>query len=148
MARHGVFDAKAAVWPGADPKDDCFAMKPAQQESIALGDSSAQLPTIDGPHTVIVNAFIDVPCDGNLRLAFRCLKATKRGGVQLKVQSSDDFGVADPWTNHEAAVPDGDGTVNGVVIDTMDDGDSINVIADIPATGARLFGGLSGVSAP
>ena len=79
---------------------------------------------------------------GNLRLAFRCLKSSKRGTAQLKVQSSSDLGVSDPWTHHEAAVPDADSILNGVVFHTTDDGDFINVIADIPATGAKIFGRL------
>ena len=66
-----------------------------------------------------------------------------RGGAVLKVQSSNDIGITDPWTSHEAAVPDADSTVNGVVFDTTDDGDYIQVIADIPAAGAKLFGRLS-----
>ena len=83
-----------------------------------------------------------------LRLTFRCLKSTKRGTAQVKVQSSNDLGASDPWTSHEAAVPDADGTVNSVIFDTTDDGDYINVIADIPAGGTKLFGRLSGASAP
>jgi hypothetical protein len=39
-------------------------------------------------------------------------------------------------------VPDADATVNGVAFDTTDDGDFINVIADIPAAGANRFGRL------
>ena len=79
----------------------------------------------------------------NLRLTFRCLKSTMRGGVVLKVQSSSDLGLAAPWTNHEAAVPDEDATVNGVVFDTTDNGNYIHVIADIPAPGnAKLFARL------
>ncbi|MCX6872730.1 MAG: Ig-like domain-containing protein [Verrucomicrobia bacterium] len=85
----------------------------------------------------------------NLRLTFRCLKSTERGGVVLKVQSSSDLGLAAPWTNHEAAVPDADATVNGVVFDTTADGDFIHVIADIPAPGsAKLFARLRAVNAP
>jgi hypothetical protein len=83
----------------------------------------------------------------NLRLAFRCLKSTGRGGVVLKVQTSSDLGLAAPWTNHEAAVPDEDATVNGVIFDITDDGDYIHVIADIPVGGAKLFGRLSAVNA-
>ncbi len=83
-----------------------------------------------------------------LRITFRCLKSTKRGTAQVKVQSSNDLGASDPWTSHEAAVPDADGTVNGVIFDTTDDGDYINVIADIPAPSSKLFGRLSGASAP
>ena len=81
----------------------------------------------------------------NLRLTFRCLKSTKRGTAQVKVQSSGDLGASDPWTSHEAAVPDGDLTVNGVIFDTTDDGDFINVIADIPAAGANRFGRLQAI---
>jgi hypothetical protein len=84
----------------------------------------------------------------NLRLTFRCLKSTMRGGVVLKVQYSSDMGLADPWTSNEAAVPDEDATVNGVVFDTSDDGDYIHVIAEIPAAGAKLFARLSAVVAP
>jgi autotransporter-associated beta strand protein len=79
---------------------------------------------------------------GNLRLTFRCLNSSKRGGAALKVQFSNDLGTSDPWTSHEAAVPDTDSTVNGVIFDTTDDGDFVNVIADIPAAGANLFGRL------
>ncbi|RLS52181.1 MAG: tandem-95 repeat protein [Planctomycetota bacterium] len=84
----------------------------------------------------------------NLRLTFRCLKSTMRGGVVLKVQTSADLGLTDPWTNHETAVPDADGTVNGVVFDTTDDGDYVNVVADIPAPGSGLFARLSGLVTP
>lgn len=84
----------------------------------------------------------------HLRLTFRCLKFTNRGGAVLKVQSSDNMGLADPWTNHEAAVPDVDSTVNGVIFDITDDGDYIHVIADIPAAGDKLFARLSVVNAP
>ena len=83
-----------------------------------------------------------------LRLTFRCLKSAMRGGTQLKIQSSADLGVTDPWTSHEAAVPDDDGTLNGVLFDTTDDGDFINVIADIPAADTRLFGRLTAASGP
>ena len=79
---------------------------------------------------------------GNLRLTFRCLKSTKRGGAGLKIQWSNDLGATDAWASHEAAVPDGDNTVNGVVFDTTDDGDFIIVIADIPASSAKLFSRL------
>ena len=85
---------------------------------------------------------------GNLRITFRCLKSSKRGGAQLKVQSSSDLGASDAWTSHEASVPDADSTVNGVIFDTTDDGDYINVIADIPAVGSKLFGRLVAVPAP
>ena len=80
----------------------------------------------------------------NLRLTFRCLKSTMRSGAVLKVQSSSDLGLTDPWTNHEAAVPDEDSTsLNGIVFDTTDDGDYIQVIADVPASGPRRFARLA-----
>ncbi|MCF7674217.1 MAG: hypothetical protein K9M97_02645 [Akkermansiaceae bacterium] len=84
----------------------------------------------------------------NLRLSFRCLKSTMRGGVVLKVQSSSDLGLANPWTNHEATVPDADATVNGIVFDITDDGDYIHVIAEITASGSGLFARLSAVVTP
>ncbi len=69
LLRHGVFDATASVFTGAfDPKADYSKMKPAKTEAVALGDTSAQLPSIDGPHHVVVDAFIDVPFDGNYEL--------------------------------------------------------------------------------
>lgn len=85
----------------------------------------------------------------NLRLTFRCLKSTKRGGAVLKLQSSSDMGLNDPWTSNEAAVPDLDSTINGVVFDTINDGDFIIVVADIPAGSAnKLFGRLKAESPP
>ena len=36
-----------------------------------------------------------------------------------------------------------DGTVNGVVFDTTDEGDFINVIADIPDAGTKRFARLA-----
>ncbi len=84
----------------------------------------------------------------SLRLTFRCLKSTKCGGAVLKVQCSSDCGLSDPWASHEAAVPDVDGTVNGIVFDTTDDGDFINVIADIPVGDTKLFARLNAVIAP
>jgi hypothetical protein len=87
--------------------------------------------------------------NGNkLRLSFRCLKSTKRSGMQLRVQSSGDLGTLDSWTNHETLVPDNDVTVNGVIFDTSDDGDFIYVIADIPVGTTSHFARLSAVGAP
>ncbi len=77
-----------------------------------------------------------------LRVTFRCLKSTKRGTAQLHIQTSSDLGVSDPWTNHATPVPDTDQTLNGIVFDTTDDGDYIQVTADIPAAGNKLFSRL------
>jgi hypothetical protein len=80
----------------------------------------------------------------NIRLTSRCLKSTKRGGAQLKNHSSNDLGIADLWINHEALVPDADGTINGVIFDTTEDGDFINITADVTATKSKLFVRLHG----
>ncbi len=69
LLKFSVHDATASVYPGAyDAKADDKLVKPAKTESFALGDTSAMLPSIDGPHFVVVNAFIDVPFDGNYEL--------------------------------------------------------------------------------
>lgn len=69
LLKFGVHDATASVFAGAfDSKADYLKGKPAKKESVALGDTSATLPSIDGSHVVIVDAFIDVPFDGNYEL--------------------------------------------------------------------------------
>lgn len=66
---HGVHDASASVYPGAfDPAADYSKLKPAKTESVALGNTNATLPSIDGPHTVVVTATIDVPFSGNYEI--------------------------------------------------------------------------------
>ena len=81
---------------------------------------------------------------GNLVLTFRCLKTANRGTAVLKVRYSNDLGQADPWTSHEAVVPDADGTVGGVFFDTTPDDDPafLNVRAEIPASAASASGRL------
>lgn len=85
-----------------------------------------------------------VNASGDLILSFRCLKTVNRGDALIKVQYSNDLGVTDTWTGNEAEVPDTDSIMNGIVFDTIDDGDYINVTATIPASAAgsynRLFG--------
>ncbi|GIS60734.1 MAG: hypothetical protein CM1200mP2_29590 [Planctomycetaceae bacterium] len=39
-------------------------MKPAKKTTVALGTVKARLPSIEGPHTVVATAFIDVPMSG------------------------------------------------------------------------------------
>jgi alpha-galactosidase len=69
LMKHGVYDATAAVYAGAyDPTTDYSQAKPVKQESVALGSTYATLPTVDGPHTVVVTASIDVPYDGNYEI--------------------------------------------------------------------------------
>ena len=79
----------------------------------------------------------------NLRLTFRCMKTAHRAGMVLKIQTSSDLGVTDPWTSREVIIPDIDSTVGGVIFDSTDDGNYVNVIADIPTSGAKLFVRLS-----
>jgi hypothetical protein len=71
LLRHGVWQgadpnapmgAKAAIYPGACQEGtDYRALKPVKQDTVALGTLEADLPSIDGPHTVVAEAFIDVP---------------------------------------------------------------------------------------
>ena len=69
LLQHGVYDATASVFAGAyDPKADYAALKPVKKEAVALGSTSAMLPSIDGPHVIVVDALIDVPFDGNYQL--------------------------------------------------------------------------------
>ncbi len=69
LLKFGVYDASASVFSGVfDPKADLLKMIPTKKESVALGDTSTMLPSIDGPYYVVVNAFIDVPFDGNYEL--------------------------------------------------------------------------------
>jgi len=57
--------AMATVYEGAyDPEADYEKQQPAKVESFPLGTVSEQLPSIDGPHTVVAEAFIDVPMSG------------------------------------------------------------------------------------
>jgi hypothetical protein len=66
---HGVHDATASIYPGAfDPAADYSKLKPAKTESVALGNTAATLPSIEGPHTVVVTASIEVPFTGNYEI--------------------------------------------------------------------------------
>jgi alpha-galactosidase len=59
-ARHGVFNAKGAVYAGAyDP-----AQHPTQTVAVALGTAAEKLPATEGSQTVVVTAEIDVPATG------------------------------------------------------------------------------------
>ena len=78
LAAHGVYqsaDPKAekgalvSLYKGAyDAKVDYAKLKPAKQATVAMGTLAENLPTIEGPHTVVVNAFINVPATGNFTL--------------------------------------------------------------------------------
>ena len=75
LAVHGVYQsaeanaargAKVSFFRGAyDPKADHTKLTPAKTAAVALGSVSEKLPAMDGPHTQVVSAFIDVPASGN-----------------------------------------------------------------------------------
>jgi hypothetical protein len=59
----------AKVFQGAyDAKADYAKLKPASEETIALGTVDAKLPSIGGKHTIVVDAFLEVPHDGTYQL--------------------------------------------------------------------------------
>lgn len=73
LAKHGVYTtaegkdagAKASVYEGAyDAKTDYATRTPVKTANVALGTYTAKLPSVDAPHIVVVNAFIDVPASG------------------------------------------------------------------------------------
>ena len=74
LLKHGVFQsnkpdaprgAKAFIYSGTYQADiDYNTLKPAKETTVALGDVATQLPTLEGPHTVVVKAYIDVPMSG------------------------------------------------------------------------------------
>jgi len=74
LLRHGVYQgavkdapngARAAIYAGAyEAGVDYSARKPVEEATVELGTVNARLPAIDGPHTVVVEAFIDVPMSG------------------------------------------------------------------------------------
>jgi len=74
LLRHGMYQtadkdapkgAKVAVYPGAYKAGrDYSAISPAKETTVALGTVAAQLPAINGPHTVVARTFIDVPMSG------------------------------------------------------------------------------------
>ena len=130
------------TWAGGAP----FA---ADSNNDGVRDGLAWLLGAANPSTDAA-ALLPKPANeaGKLVLTFRCLKTANRGAVVLKVQYTNDLGQADPWTSHQALVPDVDGTVGSVDFVTTADADPafINVRAEIPASAAspagRLFGRL------
>ncbi len=57
--------AKAAIYAGAyDPKTDYAKLKPVKETVVALGKVADELPSINGPHTLVVKAFVEVPMSG------------------------------------------------------------------------------------
>ncbi len=57
--------AKAAVYSVAfDDQTDYTKLKPVKEGTVVLGTVAADLPAVDGPHTVVVKGFIEVPISG------------------------------------------------------------------------------------
>jgi len=93
IARHGVYPsaeadapagARAAVYEGVfDPKADDAGRKPVKEAGVALGTASAVLPAVQGPHTVVVTGYIDVPETGSYQL-HAGWKASSRSVVNLE----------------------------------------------------------------
>jgi len=57
--------ARAKVFSGAyQPDADYGQLTPAKTGTISLGDVTADLPTLDGPHTTLVEGYLEVPVTG------------------------------------------------------------------------------------
>ncbi|MBL7134304.1 MAG: hypothetical protein ISS78_09420, partial [Phycisphaerae bacterium] len=54
--------ATASVYKGAHAPDTDFTkLKPAKQDTIALGDVTQDLPSVEGQHVVVVSGYLEVP---------------------------------------------------------------------------------------
>lgn len=57
--------AEASVYKGAyDKSTDYAKAKPAKTQRVDFGAANKSLPAVDGPHAVVVRAFIEVPASG------------------------------------------------------------------------------------
>jgi hypothetical protein len=78
LGSHGIFQsagpdapngAIAHLFEGAyDPEADYSKLSPVQSGSVALGTVAEPLPSLPGPHTLVVKAWIDVPADGKYKI--------------------------------------------------------------------------------
>ncbi len=78
LLKHGVYQsnqddspkgAKVFIYSGAYKSGtDYSKLKPVKQTTVALGTVATELPSIPGPHTTVVKAFIDVPMKGTYEL--------------------------------------------------------------------------------
>lgn len=59
VAKHGVFEAKAGVYPDSDTTKESV-----KTVAVALGPVAEKLPAIDGRQTLVVTALMDVPANG------------------------------------------------------------------------------------
>ena len=83
---------------------------------------------------------------GELTLQFSMLNAASRGSAVVILEYSNDLGVADDWSSHRITIPETSSTVGGVVFVITPNGNSNQVQATIPATGAgngKLFSRIS-----
>ncbi len=57
--------ATTSVYSGAyDAKADYANRNPVKETVLALGTVAAELPAVNGPHTVVVRAFLEIPISG------------------------------------------------------------------------------------
>jgi alpha-galactosidase len=78
VAAHGIHESAAAdapvgaivsLYAGAfDPRADYAALQPVKTARVPLGTVAASLPALDGPHTAVARAWIDVPATGTYTL--------------------------------------------------------------------------------
>lgn len=74
LLRHGIFQsdqpgsatgAKVSIFEGAyKPGTDFDVIQPIKQTTVDLGQVATNLPTVEGPHTIVADAFIEVPVSG------------------------------------------------------------------------------------
>ncbi|MEE2888560.1 MAG: sialate O-acetylesterase, partial [Planctomycetota bacterium] len=61
--------ATATIFPGAyDPGTDYDKRSPARLAPVTLGAVGGKLPAVDGPHTLVVTAFVQVPTTGRYQV--------------------------------------------------------------------------------
>lgn len=78
LLKHGLFQGKgsdassggvASIYRGVFDEDRNYEeMESVQKKAINLGTVRENLPSIDQPHTVVVNAYLDVPVSGMFEL--------------------------------------------------------------------------------
>jgi len=74
LAAHGIFQSAGAdapsgatvlLYEGAyDPAKDYGSLEAVRSAAVALGTVAEMLPALDGPHTAVATAFIEVPVSG------------------------------------------------------------------------------------
>ncbi len=127
----------------------------ANADGIADGMAWLLGATVSGENGISRLPVCQRANDGALALSFRCLNAANRGAATLNLQFSRDMGgVADPWPNHQVAIPTTSGTdaTTGVVFVITPNGNLDEVEATIPVSASggtgKLFARLKAVPAP